>query len=82
MSNLRAKWVFRHDEIQRHFRIVRILWERGIPGKPGGGYSAKLAVGIGPRLFSRIERDALTDWRFTIFGIRLHYNRSYGGIQA
>lgn len=79
---MRFKWVFRRDEIQRFFRIARICWERGEPGKPGGGYSAKFSIALTPRIFRWIERDATTDWRVTILGIRLHYSRSYGGIFA
>lgn len=79
MSDLRCKWVFRRDEIQGFFRLLRVMWERGTPGKPGGGYSAKFSVALSPTLFSFIERDAITDWRITVLGIRLHYCRSYGG---
>ena len=82
MANLRVKWIFCRDEIQYLYRIVRIMWERGQPGRPGGGYSAKFTVALRPALFSRIERDSRTDWRVTILGIRLHYCRSYGGVFA
>lgn len=82
MSNLRMRWVFRRDEIQRFFRIARVLWERGEPGKPGGGYSAKFSVALDPALVRWPARDASTDWRFTLFGVRLHYCRSYGGVFA
>lgn len=81
MSNLRIRWVFRRDEIQRFFRIARVLWENGRPGFPGG-YSAKLSLAWDWRLFRLPKRDADTDWRFTAFGLRLHYCRSYGGVFA
>ena len=75
--NLRMKWIFRRDTIQGFWRIARIMWERGQPDN--GGYSAKLTLAADPRLFCRWRRDARTDWRITIFGIRAHYCRSYGG---
>lgn len=80
MTNLRMKWILRRDEIQRFHRICRVCWERGRPGFPGGGYSAKLSVAWDWRLFRLPKSDAGSDWRFTIFGIRLHYCRSYGGV--
>ncbi len=77
---MRVKWIFRRDTIQGFIRILRVTWERGQPGRPGGGYSAKFTVALDPALFSFIERDSATDWRFTLLGLRLHYCRSYGGI--
>lgn len=76
--NLRNKWVFRQDGIQRFFRIARVMWERGEVGC--GGYSAKLSVALDNSFWRGVERDAKTDWRFTLLGVRLHYCRSYGGI--
>lgn len=80
--NLRMKWIFRRDTIQGFWRIVRIMWERGEPGQPGGGYSAKLTLAADPRLFRPWRRDARTDWRLTLAGLRVHYCRSYGGTFA
>ena len=79
--SLRFKPVMRFDEIQRHLRLFRLLWERGTPGVPGGGYSAKLAIGLRPRLFER-EREYGKAFLITILGLRIHYSRSYGGIFA
>ena len=31
MTNLRLKTVFRYDEIQGHFRLFRVMWERASP---------------------------------------------------
>lgn len=76
MSNLRIKPVMRLDTIQRHFRIVRILWERGEPGF--GGYSAKLSISVRKRLIG-FYAAAQHDWMLTILGVRVHYCRSYGG---
>ncbi|WP_331373782.1 hypothetical protein [Sinorhizobium chiapasense] len=79
--SLRFKPVLRFDEIQKHLRLFRLMWERGTPGVPGGGYSAKLAIGLRPRLFER-EREYGKAFLFTILGLRVHYSRSYGGIFA
>ncbi|NTG07134.1 hypothetical protein [Rhizobium rhizogenes] len=79
--SLRFKSVLRFDEIQKHLRLFRLIWERGRPGVPGGGYSAKLAIGLRPRLFER-EREYGKAFLFTILGLRIHYSRSYGGIFA
>ncbi len=75
MRNLRLKRVFRYDDRQKHMRLFRLMWERGTVGD-GKGYSAKLAVGLLPKLFH------YDDGRLTIFGLRIHYARSYGGIFA
>ena len=79
--SLRFKSVLRFDEIQNHLRLFRLMWERGRPGEPGGGYSAKLAIGLRPRLFHR-EREYGKAFLLTILGLRVHYSRSYGGIFA
>ena len=79
--SLRFRVVMRFDEIQKHLRLFRLLWERGTPGVPGGGYSAKLAIGLRPRLFER-EREYGKAFLITILGLRIHYSRSYGGIFA
>jgi hypothetical protein len=80
MKNLRWKTILRLDTIQRHFRIGRLAWERGIVGD-GDGYSVKLAFGLWPRLF-RWQRDARCDTLICIMGLRIHYSRSYGGRYA
>lgn len=75
MRNLRLKRVFRYDGSQKLVRLFRVMWERGTVGD-GKGYSAKLAIGLRPSLFH------YDDGRLTIFGLRVHYARSYGGIFA
>lgn len=80
MSNLRFKSVMRLDTIQRHFRLFRVMWERGEVGF-GKGYSVKLAIGLRAKLFG-FCRDAKTDFILTVCGVRVHYSRSYGGIFA
>ena len=76
MTDLRFKRVMRLDTVQRHFRLARVMWERGIPGK--GGYSVKLSFGLIPRFFGW-HRGAQNDATVTFMGIRIHYCRSYGG---
>lgn len=58
-------------------RLWRILWERGEPGD-GKGYSAKFTIGLAPHWWAS-ETLGRHDRMFTVFGIRLHYSRSYGG---
>lgn len=72
----RFKRVMRLDHQGRVFRICRWIWERGVVGD-GNGYSAKLSLGLEPRVF-RWERSS-NSCRVTILGLRLHYRRAYGG---
>lgn len=81
MKNIRIKRVMRLDTIQRHFRLFRVMWERGEVGFGNGGYSVKFSVALTAGLFGW-HRDSRTDWMLTAFGLRLHYCRSYGGIFA
>lgn len=81
VNDLRLKWVFRRDQPQRFYRVVRLLWVRGKVGD-GTGYSAKLSIALDASIFRGVERDSKTDWRLTVLGVRLHYNRSYGGIMV
>lgn len=75
MKNLRFKRVLRFDKSQKLLRLFRVTWERGQVGD-GRGYSAKVAIGLAPRLFHR------DDGRITVLGVRVHYAKSYGGIWA
>ncbi len=77
---MKARLVFRRDGIQGFYRIARMLWTRGTVGD-GRGYSAKLSLAVDWRLLDW-GRDASTDWRITLLGVRLHYCRSYGGIMV
>lgn len=77
---MRAKWIGRYDSGARMLRLGRLAWERGTVGD-GNGYSAKLSFGL---------RIAMLQWRFdghrgwmiNVAGLRIHYQRSYGGIYA
>lgn len=82
VKNPRFKWVLRLDTPQRHFRLFRMVWERGT--FDGRGYSVKFSVGVECRWFylegfNRDRRCWKYDWRVTLLGLRLHYARSYGG---
>lgn len=72
------KRVMRYERRQRKFRLFRLMWVRGTVGM--GGYSAKLAVALWPRLF-HFER-GWHEWRLTILGISVHMLRSRGGMFA
>lgn len=76
MTDLRAKIVMRHDEIQRHFRLFRIMWETGTVGD-GRGYSNMVSVAIQPKLFTWTR--CWGSWMIVIFGVRIHRKRSFGG---
>lgn len=78
MTNLRFKTVFRHDEIQGHYRLFRIMWEKGEPGKPGGGHSNMVSVAMQPKLFKWDAEGG--HWLLIILGLRIHRKRSYGGV--
>lgn len=57
-------------------RLCRLLWSRGKPG--AGGYSAAFSLGLSPRLF-RWQPECY-GWIACLFGVRVHYQRSYGGV--
>lgn len=75
---MKFKRVMRYAPPERKFRLFRIMWNRGIVGK--GGYSAKVAVSLWPKLF-HFQRD-FNEWRLTILGISVHRVLSYGGVFA
>ncbi len=80
MINLRIKRVMRFAPSERKYRLFRAMWERGEPGKEGGGYSAKVAVSLVPRV-ARVAVHKYC-WRLALLGVELHYMRSYGGCYA
>jgi hypothetical protein len=74
------KTVMRYSPAERLLRLCRITWLRGKPGRPGGGYSAKVSIGLRPRLWSwEHEWDG---WRLAAAGVHVSYRRSWGGIFA
>ena len=80
MKNLRARWIGRYDASLRALRLGRVMWERGTVGD-GDGYSSKLSLALHPRLL-RWQRDPGRGWCLTLAGVRVHYQRAYGGIQT
>lgn len=82
---MRLKWIGTWSKRESKLRIARIIWRRGEVGK--GGHSSMLSVGIEKRFWRR-QSAALKiegwflDWRLTICGLALHYERSYGGIHV
>jgi hypothetical protein len=74
-----ARTILRYDRRNRLLRLARVVWQRGIAGD-GTGYSSKLSLALRPAAFAwRREWDG---WLLTVAGVRLHYQRSYGGIQV
>jgi hypothetical protein len=77
--HLRFKRVMRCDSRQRMLRLCRWVWQRGVVGD-GQGYSSKLSLALRPAPLSwHKERDG---WLLTVAGVRVHYKRSWGGIDA
>lgn len=72
------RYIGRWDSTQKLFRLARFVWQRGTVGDGSGGYSAKFTVGLTPRLFCFGREYA--GWRLALCGLRLGYQRSYGGI--
>ena len=60
----------------RIYRLARVMWCKGKVGD-GRGYSAKLSFAFVPRIFS-VQR-AWHEFECTMFCLRVHYKRSYGG---
>lgn len=77
---MRLKWIGRYDPGLRALRLGRALWERGTVGD-GNGYSAKLSLALHTKLFRWRHWDG-REWCLTLAGVRVHYQRAYGGIQT
>lgn len=77
MANIRAKIVLRKDEIQRHFRLFRIMWETGTVGD-GHGYSNMVSIAVQPKLF--LWSRCGGTWLIVLCGVRIHRKRSFWGI--
>lgn len=73
---MKFKRVMRYEPGQHKLRLFRIMWTVGNVGK--GGYSAKIAVSLWPKLF-HFERD-YNEWRITVLGISVHKRLSFGGV--
>jgi hypothetical protein len=77
MTNMRFKLVLRRDEIQGHYRLFRVMWERGAVGD-GTGHSNMISVALQPKLLGWSRGYA--SWMIVLCGIRIHRKRSFGGI--
>ena len=77
--HFKVRRIFRYDPMARLFRLGRCVWQRGTVGD-GRGYSVKLTLALNPRLW-KYQRE-MTGFVLTLFGFRLHYQRSYGGINV
>lgn len=60
----------------RVLRLGRLVWARGQLMK--GGYTAKLSLALTPKLF-HFSREWKYSFWLVLLGVRLHYERSYGG---
>ncbi len=72
------KWVGRYSPGERLLRLFRFVYAvNGGPANPNKGYSAKLSLGLTPRLFAFSR--GWHEWGVTLFGFRVHHLKSYGG---
>jgi hypothetical protein len=71
---MRVKWVGTNSK--GLIRIIRIMWTRGVVGD-GEGYSNSLSLALYPKLYQ--YKPVLYGWYLYILGVRIHYDRSYGG---
>ncbi len=78
MTNLRFKLVMRHDEIQGHYRLFRVMWEVGTVGD-GHGCSNMVSVALQSKMFL-LDRPSPGSWLSVVCGVRIHRKRSFGGI--
>lgn len=77
--SLRARKLMRYDPGSKMLRVGRVVWQRGEVGD-GQGYSTKLTLGLRPALFS--WRRESRGWKLIVLGVRVHLDRSYGGIHV
>jgi hypothetical protein len=80
MTELRVKRVFRHDTIQGHYRLFRVMWETGVVGD-GKGHSNMVSVALQAKVFM-FARVSPGSWLLVLCGVRVHRKRSFGGIFA
>lgn len=76
---MKFKYVFRKAHNRNLFRLFRIIYKRGLgAGHGGNNYHVSVSLGLIPKLIS-FNKD-IDEFMFTLFGFRVHYQRSYGGI--
>lgn len=56
-------------------RLGRIVWRRGKPG--AGGWTSALSWALTRRVF--LWRREWAGWLLVLCGLRIHYQRAYGG---
>ena len=72
-----VKPVMRLDRKGRIFRLARFVWDGREITLGGWPVSHKLSLAFRPALFSW-QREA-DGWLLTLFGLRIHHRRSWGG---
>lgn len=86
MRDLRFKSVMRRDPTTAMFRLLRVMWETTDPWiKPTDQRRErfhKLTLALRPALFHAAKDGYGDGWFLTVLGIRVHYQRSYGGRYA
>lgn len=70
------KRVMRWDRDARLFRVCRVMWD-GIDTISGRAFSRKISIALTPRLVSWHRE--LGSVRVTVFGVRVHFAKSFGG---
>jgi len=76
---MKVKPVFRMAGTDWLFRLFRVTWTRGTVGD-GTGYSCKLSLGLYPRIAGFIR--GWNEWRLYVLGLRIHFQRDFGGIHV
>ena len=71
------KFVMRYSPPERLLRLFRLVWRWGCVGD-GVGYSAKLSFGLTPTIFG--AQKEFGGWRVIFLGLRVHLQRSWGGV--
>ena len=74
---MKFKRIMRWDSREKKLRLFRIIWNRGEVGD-GKGFSACFSVALVRKLF-KFDTTIYDQVRVVIFGLSLHYMRSYGG---
>jgi len=74
---MKIKKVMSCDASRLLYRIGRIVWQKGCVGD-GKGFSAKISLALTPLFFKK--KFSFNERELCIFGVRIHYVKSYGGI--
>ncbi len=63
----------------RLIRLFRVMWIRGTVGD-GKGFSCRFSVAVFPKVFGWEHRP--NEWMLLFCGVRLHFQRSFGGFHV